>query len=275
MSQDPAAKTSTKQPIWATVLVFVAGFAFAFVATAVFIDLGPSPIWVWALFVTSSLVLWQLPALKNPSEKWTTVLAYSLPFLTLWAASNPSPRYNFKSFILYLLLGLLALVSILTVARFFSLVMKSPALRNAAGALFGFFVCAWLVAFFSSSTGAGNHMIGMLMRLGFGKSLAETAALVIRKTLHFAFYGILAIFAFRAMSRGGNRNTAALLALFLALCHASFDEIRQSSYLDRTGSFWDVCLDMCGAAAFVGLAQFRAKPTRKAATERTQVTPTP
>jgi hypothetical protein len=80
----------------------------------------------------------------------------------------------------------------------------------------------------------------------------------IRKTAHVTEYALLGWLAFRAvwlsLTQRSALARAALLALGLAAGVALTDEIRQSFLATRTGSPWDVALDLSGALCAIGLA---------------------
>jgi VanZ family protein len=75
----------------------------------------------------------------------------------------------------------------------------------------------------------------------------------VRKAAHFSEYAALGLLAFRALwlTLESTAQRVAALSLLLALAVAGIDEARQSLSLARTGSIWDVALDLCGAAAAV------------------------
>ena len=81
--------------------------------------------------------------------------------------------------------------------------------------------------------------------------------LAIRKSAHFFEYAILAILTFRAALLAAPRNqlaTAGWVALFLVATLASADEARQAFSSARTGSPYDVVIDVTGGLiAIVGL----------------------
>ena len=99
--------------------------------------------------------------------------------------------------------------------------------------------------------------------------LVEEIDEVLRKTGHFAGYGVLSILVFFAL-RNSNRDTLApllrrgwgtclhdlwrmewaLIGMGATLITASFDEIHQSFLPSRTGRWQDVVLDCCGAILF-------------------------
>ena len=76
-----------------------------------------------------------------------------------------------------------------------------------------------------------------------------------RKTAHLAFYGFAGYAAWRGAAQAGAwRHGRLLFAFGAALLIATFDELRQSTQIGRSGSIWDVLLDMVGAFVTVGLA---------------------
>jgi VanZ family protein len=96
--------------------------------------------------------------------------------------------------------------------------------------------------------------------------------MVIRKGAHLAEYGLLALFtlsALRASSRAAMLRLAGL-ALVWVLAVAACDEIRQANSLARTGSAWDVALDLSGGilALALALAYIRATRFGRTALER-------
>jgi VanZ family protein len=78
--------------------------------------------------------------------------------------------------------------------------------------------------------------------VGYGLNIA------IRKLGHLIAYGILGALAWRADRR-------AFIALAIALLVASTDEWRQSHTLTRTGTPWDVLLDVAGSWLGIVAAQ--------------------
>lgn len=73
-----------------------------------------------------------------------------------------------------------------------------------------------------------------------GGEIAQTVNIAIRKLGHIVAYGILGGLAWRA-----DRRVAVGIAI--ALIVAVTDEWRQSLTLSRTGSPWDVLLDVAGS----------------------------
>lgn len=77
---------------------------------------------------------------------------------------------------------------------------------------------------------------------------------LIRKSAHFVEYAILALLAFRAALLSAARAriaTACWVALFFVGTVAAADELRQAFSSARTGSPWDVLIDLGGGV--VGL----------------------
>ena len=76
----------------------------------------------------------------------------------------------------------------------------------------------------------------------------------IRKAGHFTGYAILAFFAVRAFSRSLSaplRNLKYLWPLAVVAGVALIDELNQSFQASRTGSVWDVLLDISGGAVMI------------------------
>jgi VanZ family protein len=75
----------------------------------------------------------------------------------------------------------------------------------------------------------------------------------IRKVMHVLCYGVMSILWFRAlMASYPNRlNANLVLALGLCLAVSAADESSQFLSASRTGSLWDVGLDMTGGVLFL------------------------
>ncbi len=102
----------------------------------------------------------------------------------------------------------------------------------------------------------------------------------IRKSAHFVEYGILALLTFRAALLSVNRNsvnrnrlaTAGWSALFIVLALASADEARQAFSTVRSGSPYDVLIDLAGgfiAVAGLVIISRRMRSAEQAAAEPT------
>ena len=87
----------------------------------------------------------------------------------------------------------------------------------------------------------------------------EAINIVFRKTAHLAGYGVLGALGFRA-ARGDERGYAtrwAIAGVLIAVAVAGIDEWHQTLVPSRGGSFRDVLLDGCGAAAAQLFAAWR------------------
>ena len=101
----------------------------------------------------------------------------------------------------------------------------------------------------SSDSFASTETGGVLARLLGPHVSAETLATInflIRKAAHVVAYGILGALAWRAAGRAG-------VAMLIVLVVATVDEWHQSTTALRSGSPWDVLLDLAGAAIAISL----------------------
>jgi VanZ family protein len=100
-----------------------------------------------------------------------------------------------------------------------------------------------------------SHPLRWLWQLIFGPVSSagwETIHRLMRKTGHFAGYGLIGLAWLRAWWMTLPRSnflTDASLALLGTAIVASCDEWHQTFLPNRTGSPWDVLLDCCGALA--------------------------
>jgi len=124
-------------------------------------------------------------------------------------------------------------------------------------------ICVILIAISSSESFSSDntgHLLRPLVEAIFGHFANHTWAsflFAVRKTGHFFGYGFVSIIFFRAwrmtfrLSRAYSAVTASLraaaVALLSTLVLSSADEYHQSFLPQRTGSPFDVLLDMCGA----------------------------
>jgi len=155
---------------------------------------------------------------------------------------------------------------------------------------------AWLgvIAFESfrlSSAVTGSWLLGMLHFFNVQISAENFTHLhhFLRKAGHVTGYGLLSVLLFRswfhtlvdstdASTAGGSRRAlkdkldahrnsrridprwrSAALALSLTVLTAILDEWHQSFDLSRTGTFWDVVIDLAGGICFLGIALFGFK----------------
>lgn len=125
--------------------------------------------------------------------------------------------------------------------------------------------CGWLISYFSSTHGGASPMVEWVMRhLHLDRHTAEIAVIAFRKTVHVTFYGLVTLLGLMTATRNGAAGKACVIAALLTtLAYASFDELRQSSQPDRTGSVWDVLLDLAGGSAALG-AVYALRTTKPA-----------
>jgi VanZ family protein len=123
-------------------------------------------------------------------------------------------------------------------------------------------VLVWiaLIATFSGegfSEASTSRFIDPLVRWLLPNVSAEMLAAIhfaIRKFAHAAEYAVLALLAFHALRWSFDRSfrRSAGLALAIVLAVGSADEANQARLAARTGSPWDVALDLAGGVAALG-----------------------
>ncbi len=123
-------------------------------------------------------------------------------------------------------------------------------------------VLLWIGVIFFLSSGYGSMsetsgFIRPFLQFFFPSAPEATLQIYhgyIRKAAHFVEYAILAFLALRALSRSSFENLRKLryiLPLFLVSAIAVIDELNQAFDPSRTGSAWDILLDIAGGAAMV------------------------
>lgn len=123
-------------------------------------------------------------------------------------------------------------------------------------------VFLWIGVIFLLSSPHGSlsetsRIIGPLLSLFFPEMPDATRQIVhgyVRKAAHFTEYAVLAFLAVRAcMVTASLVRWRYLLALSLVILVAFLDEFHQSFYSSRSGSMWDVALDISGGLFALGL----------------------
>ena len=121
-------------------------------------------------------------------------------------------------------------------------------------------IILWIGVIFYLSSDNGSltetsRFIGPLLHFLFPTAPEESIQAyhaVIRKSAHFFEYAVLALLVFRAMVLanidGGLRFVAPIA---VAAVVATLDELNQSFEVTRSGSPWDVALDISGAVTMV------------------------
>jgi len=117
-----------------------------------------------------------------------------------------------------------------------------------------------VIVYLSSNSGSmaeTSRFIGPLLKFLFPATPEETLQIYhgyIRKTAHFSEYAVLAFLALRAFSRSSAEALQKLryiLPIVLVAAIAMLDEFNQSFEATRTGSAWDVLIDIAGGVTIV------------------------
>ena len=130
-------------------------------------------------------------------------------------------------------------------------------------------VVIWAAIILSASNDAFSaDETGSFLERLFGRPMPWIVNVAIRKGGHLLAYGILGALAHRA-----NRRLA--VAFGVVLLVAAADEFSQGLTLTRTGSPWDVLLDLAGAAlAIIVFPAARARlSSRRNAARRAPTAP--
>lgn len=115
----------------------------------------------------------------------------------------------------------------------------------------------WTGVIFLLSSGSGSmaatsRIIRPLLEFLFPTASEESLQLMhfyIRKCAHFTEYAVLGYWALRAFTRTGAewlRSHSYISAFAVVIIVASLDEFNQRFISSRTGSIWDVALDISG-----------------------------
>lgn len=109
--------------------------------------------------------------------------------------------------------------------------------------------------------GAGDFALWFMETFGWSREAADVAVIVIRKSVHFAAYGLMGLSLFIFSRTRRPLWAAAALGVVWAVGHGALDEFRQSLSAARTGSVFDVLIDALGAATFIAIAaRWRRRP---------------
>ncbi len=131
----------------------------------------------------------------------------------------------------------------------------------------------WIAVIFLLSSGQGasgrtSLIIRPILEFLFPSAPDETLLFyhgVIRKCAHFAEYAVLGLLACRAFRTVFEGRRVYFAAFGLVLVTASLDEFNQSFNPLRTGTPWDVAIDVSGAvvAIFLSYLLTRRRSIRK------------
>ncbi len=246
--------------------LLAAGVVFAVMFVGAFtIQMGLSAvtpqIWVLPLLAVFTTVLWGwIPRLKAIEDRVGLFLAHSAGLLLAFLYSNDLSRLS-ETATKVLRLGLSTLWGAFAIGM--ALVLLKALRKDHAAVRWALVACAagWMVAYFSGAAGeAGSWVAWLEARLHWSAGTSDMVVLAVRKTLHFSFYGLVAWVGWRTARTGGAPpGTGVWVGAALALMTASFDESRQWFTAGRTGSPWDVALDLAGAATILAISAARAR----------------
>ena len=124
-----------------------------------------------------------------------------------------------------------------------------------------------VLGYVSGGIGGSSHMLEWVIQtLHLSKGQAEIVIFYFRKTVHFTAYGTVGLALFRgAIAGAATKKGAIAFALLVVLCISSFDEIRQTTASNRTGTPVDVALDLSGTSVFVLVAAVLVRSPRRPA----------
>src|SRR5438445_10985983 len=117
-----------------------------------------------------------------------------------------------------------------------------------------------VIFFLSSNSGSmteTSRIIEPILKFLFPAAPEQTIQIYhgyIRKSAHFTEYAVLGFIALRAFSRSSVRGLLKLryiLPIVLVAAIACMDEFNQSFEASRTGSGWDVLLDISGGGTML------------------------
>ncbi len=209
-----------------------------------------SPIWVTLIPGVAALLLVRAARFATAWE--ANVAAYQLAVIAafLWSYRHRGPHAAHLTAAMALTGIALALVAIGLIGTREHLVRALPVLFSGV-----------IVAFISGGAGsAGGWAEWLVERFHLPLDQAELIVHFGRKGIHFAFFGLVGLFAWLWLrTQNLDLRRIALLAVLWSASLGTFDEVRQSFHRDRTGSPWDVLIDSGGALCFVGFCTWRAR----------------
>ncbi len=118
-------------------------------------------------------------------------------------------------------------------------------------------MCIFAIAYVSGGEGgAGGWASWFIETFHIDLQTADNIIFVVRKCIHFSFYGLLTLAIWQWCRRVYNEiNAKVIVAHALTICFgfACFDEIRQFFTAGRTGLASDVAIDLAGGVVFLYL----------------------
>jgi hypothetical protein len=120
----------------------------------------------------------------------------------------------------------------------------------------------WATAHFSGGAGGPSGMHQWIMAtFGLDADTAWNTMVFLRKGMHFFGYGLLAQGA-RTLASHLSLPWPVALGLLWCFAHAAIDEARQAATVGRTGTAWDVVLNLSGAVFVMAVAEFASMGRR-------------
>lgn len=217
-------------------------------------------VWTFPAYaVVVAVALGLAPRLRDSAARLPLLAAHVCALFLAFVYSNDMTRVS-ETTAKVLHLGIGGLWAFLALGL--ALVLGHTLRKGGAPLAWALAVCAagCLIAYFSGERGGNGSWIEEVMRVfHWDRATAESAVLWLRKSLHFTFYGSVGWLGWRTVRVGGGSVGQGVAAgALVALASAMVDEGRQLASAGRTGSAWDVLLDMAGAATLLGLAAWRA-----------------
>ena len=206
------------------------------------------------LLVTTGLVAGLFPFLKPLQTRLMFVSAYGTAFIWVWATGQPASGLGIGRFWLATTVLLVAILAVLTFVQSQSQTSgKKWSWTFLLAVAFGLFV-----AFVSGPGGEADWLSELVWNVsGLDRSEWRTHIKIvfyIRKSIHFLVYGSAAFVTAWAIWKQGGKLPVCLAAGYgWPLPLAIFDEWNQSHVESRTGTPWDVMIDLFGMTVFLGV----------------------
>lgn len=221
-------------------VIAIAVAAFALVFTGTISNLSANPTGVVALIVLGALAVLLFPKTRRPE--------HGVPFYLLYAAAYSLLESKSNGWI-----GFVALL--MAFAVLVALLWKDtplPDKRMRAAVIVGMVGIGLATSYFSGAPGGPGRFMWFLHHvLHLDDATATTVNFYFRKSVHVVAYGTLALSALQvARWQGANRAASWLAGYGWAIAHAMADELSQATVATRTGSPWDVLLDIAGMTTF-------------------------
>jgi VanZ family protein len=210
----------------------------------------PSSVLPIGYVIVATLILLAIPDYRRSVHAPAASFALLLAVVGLWLLSQSQPTAR----VIWLVMGFSVVWWLVVVVIATRSQEKTPRCAWRANLLLAF---PLIIAFVSS--GKGGPGLFTMIAEHLDANSAAVFELACRKTIHFVFYGSTALMAMNAARIGkASASGVWLIGLGFSGALAVFDELRQSGFANRTGSWSDVLLDLSGAVVFMGISAFTA-----------------